>query len=793
MSFGVVGNDKENKLLNLEKKNKYQDKSYVPKFNNKNDAHAYVCQNIEKNSLVLDVGCADGCIGKILKEELGCEVVGIELDEVAAKNAMATGYYKKVYNLDVTCEDSPLYQKFIKENNNFDCIIFSDVLEHLVNPAKVLYGLGKILKESGHVSISLPNIAHYDIINGLMQEKFNYSDMGLLDNTHLRFFTKYSFLEYLKSANVYFDFSFDASVINKTIVNPPCLGDNPLLDELMTKNPDMVVLQNIFWLTKRIDNNTPNLDQILAEKRIDLPEILEGKLQSEVEYKKKYKKLEKSYDSLQKEKAKLSEECFELKKQYQELEYHYLKTRANYDMEHEELNRVLYSRSWRYTRPIRGIKRYIEDIPILWKSISEQKAEKKSILMLVHAWVNIYDKNKTDIGGTTAHVMDLVNELKNKTNIYVLSIINNRYVLITFEGDKQKIYDLQLEVKVHNFDGYDFQFLTLLLKLLNNLEIDIMHIQHILGFPCDLSLIPNNIKKVLTVHDYSLICSRHFLIDYKGKGCLDKSYGKCKRCIKNLNVNLDVRENAVANLIKNVDKVILPDESVALELQKYLTLNNYEIIPHGLDSNYFTPFKVIPKNKEKKKNIAFVGYIPEHKGLKYMQELITNNDDDNIVYHLFGASSDMSLNKSGKNYVYHGPYNRKDLPKLLNDEKIDLVLLLSTCLETFSYTLSEVMMAHIPVITFDIGALGNRVSKNGLGWVISKDSTTSDIIKMYSKVFDSKEYNKILANIDKYHDLSIEQMVKKVDLLYESLYNQRKKKIIKVEKYISRLPLKYKI
>ncbi len=79
----------------------------------------------------------------------------------------------------------------------FDAIVYGDILEHLSDPARVLSSLDQYLKEDGIVIISVPNVAHFWTRLQLLLGRFEYADRGILDRTHLRFFTRKSFLRFL--------------------------------------------------------------------------------------------------------------------------------------------------------------------------------------------------------------------------------------------------------------------------------------------------------------------------------------------------------------------------------------------------------------------------------------------------------------------------------------------------------------------------------------------------------------------------------------------------------------------
>jgi methionine biosynthesis protein MetW len=131
---------------------------------------------------VLDVGCATGRLGEKLRSEKKCFVIGIDIDEPRAKLAQERLNKVIVANVE-KMEKDPFPDGY------FDIIIFADVLEHLKEPETVLRRFKKYLKKDGYALISIPNIANWKMRVYLLFGKWHYKDVGLLDKTHLRFFT----------------------------------------------------------------------------------------------------------------------------------------------------------------------------------------------------------------------------------------------------------------------------------------------------------------------------------------------------------------------------------------------------------------------------------------------------------------------------------------------------------------------------------------------------------------------------------------------------------------------------
>jgi SAM-dependent methyltransferase len=140
-------------------------------------------QSVPEDSLrILEVGCANGNLGARLKQQrTGRTVYGIERDPAAA--AIARKQLDAVFEFDVEVEMPPL------EPGSLDCIIYGDVLEHLVDPWSVLERHRNLISPSGRVLCSIPNIQHHSVLKQILRGDFQYLERGLLDETHLRFFT----------------------------------------------------------------------------------------------------------------------------------------------------------------------------------------------------------------------------------------------------------------------------------------------------------------------------------------------------------------------------------------------------------------------------------------------------------------------------------------------------------------------------------------------------------------------------------------------------------------------------
>jgi len=147
--------------------------------------------------MVLDVGAAQGILGQIVKSDLQFAICNLQLDAVEPNPAWAEAakpYYRQVINATVEAAELP--------DDTYDCIVCADVLEHLPDPLSTLRRLRRAAKADATFIISLPNVAHLAVRTMLLFGRFPKMERGILDKTHLQFFTKDTARDLLTSAGL---------------------------------------------------------------------------------------------------------------------------------------------------------------------------------------------------------------------------------------------------------------------------------------------------------------------------------------------------------------------------------------------------------------------------------------------------------------------------------------------------------------------------------------------------------------------------------------------------------------
>ena len=197
----VIGNLYNNKITEYYSSIRYEIEHLLPDFS--------------KN--VLDIGCGDGSTLKWLKSEQKCEkIYGIEISKDQSEKAKE--FLDDIANINI--EEN--YNFF--PDKKFELILVLDTLEHLINPWDFLKNIKSKLTDDGFIITSVPNIRHYSILKNLfLFGNWEYDDSGILDTTHLRFFTKKSLNKLFKEQGLKIagftkyplDFQGKAKIVNK--------------------------------------------------------------------------------------------------------------------------------------------------------------------------------------------------------------------------------------------------------------------------------------------------------------------------------------------------------------------------------------------------------------------------------------------------------------------------------------------------------------------------------------------------------------------------------------------------
>jgi len=192
---------------------------------------------VRSGSRVLDIGCAAGDVARILSQR-GCSVWGVENDRVAVE--LARAYCQRVVVGDVAALDL----EATLAGTLFDAVLFLDVLEHLLDPAAALRKAARLLAADGKVLASIPNVAHGAVRLQLLGGRFRYTDAGLLDRTHVKFFDLAGVEELFKSSGYLIEECRRVTrSLEETEIRVDLDAFPPELPEMILRDPEALTYQ----------------------------------------------------------------------------------------------------------------------------------------------------------------------------------------------------------------------------------------------------------------------------------------------------------------------------------------------------------------------------------------------------------------------------------------------------------------------------------------------------------------------------------------------------------------------
>jgi methionine biosynthesis protein MetW len=148
------------------------------------DAHSVLMRLVPQQSRVLELGCASGYLSGFMEQGLGCRVTGLEADPAAVE--IAARRCAEVHCVDLDADNA---LEVARASAPYDVLLAAAVLEHLKYPRQLLRQAREMLTPEATVIVSLPNIAHWSIRLQLLRGRFNYVDYGIMDRTHVHFYT----------------------------------------------------------------------------------------------------------------------------------------------------------------------------------------------------------------------------------------------------------------------------------------------------------------------------------------------------------------------------------------------------------------------------------------------------------------------------------------------------------------------------------------------------------------------------------------------------------------------------
>lgn len=342
-----------------------------------------------------------------------------------------------------------------------------------------------------------------------------------------------------------------------------------------------------------------------------------------------------------------------------------------------------------------------------------------NILHVTHPWG----------GGISTYLEDLNGLFGDSLNFFVLTCCDEKLILKNGKGHDETALRYSLPKPVRITDFFYAAYADRLHMILKEFDINIVHVNSTVGHTFDIFNIPKllGIPLIFTVHDFYYICPTFHMVDESGiycKGCeLDQEREGCLKnhpYIDHPNFDKEILNRWRYEFLRvkpNIDLFIFPSFSARDIFSSFFEIkeDKCRVIYHGtyLDRRE-SPYRPKIRNTLR---VGMLGSMLRHKGEPLINVILKTIGDNNIQFYHFGDG-----NLRARNLINYGPYERSKILDTLREHEIDVMLLLSTWPETFSYTLSESIAAGIPPIVTNMGALKERLDQQDIGWVVDYDN-----------------------------------------------------------------------
>jgi GT2 family glycosyltransferase/glycosyltransferase involved in cell wall biosynthesis len=371
-------------------------------------------------------------------------------------------------------------------------------------------------------------------------------------------------------------------------------------------------------------------------------------------------------------------------------------------------------------------------------------------------------------GGTEHHARSLASGCAGDCRHYVATVEESTWRIVDHAGPDVAGISL-----VHAVDEPWERFLA---RLRGTLRIDLVHLHNVSGArDAFLDALPGSgVPYGYTVHDLNFACPTITFLDAKGRYCQGETDpAACRACLtaQPAFAGVDVEQWRARHrrLIGGARFLIAPSAWAAGMLARYFGRTDVRVVPHA--NLPIAPRDGVPTRSavvlpaDDVPTVAVVGAIGPDKGARRLERLVdlTRSAGTRVRWVVIGYvdwTREPSISPDGV-LTIHGPYDRRDLPDLFAHYRVRLVAYPSACPETFSYTLSEAWSAGLPAIVPPIGALAERVSETGAGWIFDDWTDEAAMLAQIGRVLSpsaAAEYQAVRARVARVVPQSAEAM-----------------------------------
>lgn len=351
----------------------------------------------------------------------------------------------------------------------------------------------------------------------------------------------------------------------------------------------------------------------------------------------------------------------------------------------------------------------------------------------------------TKTGGTPQTNQDLMQAIGSDYETFVLYSNAKKIDLLYFNnGIYQEVDSKVLSQSINVFPHCSEEYDEIVSQWLMDFSIELVHVRHIAWHSHGLVDVAKalGLPVVFSFHDFYTVCPTVKLLDGDQKYCNGRCTNSEKSCSYDLwsgNGLPELKNAAVFDwkiinetMLKKCDAFVTTSQyakNVLSENYPFLKKKIFLVVPHGRN---FSKYGVVNKKIENNNVVKLLipGNITQAKGGKIIGELASKSKELNIEIHILGK---VASNVDTSNCILHGEYSRENFVEKVNYIDAHIGGIFSIWPETHCHTLTELWAAGLPVIGFNIGAVGERVVKTGAGWVID-EFTTEKIVELINRM-----------------------------------------------------------
>lgn len=330
-------------------------------------------------------------------------------------------------------------------------------------------------------------------------------------------------------------------------------------------------------------------------------------------------------------------------------------------------------------------------------------------------------------GGTERYIRTSMAATAHSHRHYVLRIHADRFTLEDARDDGFATYDWPRDAQATP---------AFLRDLCTWLRIDLLHVHSLVGGGEDLlrALREAEVDYLYTAHDMYVPCPGVYLIGSDGKYCnATTDPATCRACLAGMpglaDVDIVAWRERHASFMDGARRVIGPSTWAAHTVRTYFPHANVVALPHALPSlgePTDEPLDAYELPADERRHIGFLGAIGPEKGARRIEAMAQRIRERGLPLRLVVVGfmdREVRFRASDDVLVIHGPYEGRDLGRLLDHYRVDLVAFPAVWPETFSYTLGEAWAAGRPALVPARGALGERVDATGAGWTLDPEAS----------------------------------------------------------------------